>query len=277
MSVRITVTNRARCQSENCWLLLHASGSLASLPGHMIPLHLNAAALLPMLLLFSSAFSQAEESQWTVDDLLQTERLTDLAVSPVDPSTVVWVQPSPDQEKNDNGWRRGSAGRWRARPDRPSHAERQRLDIENYRRNAPYYHADRIRTPLIIFHGDADSAVPVHHGWMQFREKLYDGEHGSENTLDHWAGYAPNQEDAKRLLESVEPLGPGLLLREVGSFAGAGDAELVFDLGGNVSEWILLRDQTGRLAGGSADQPKQPTSCEPKAGLNYTGLRVVRD
>ncbi len=38
-----------------------------------------------------------------------------------------------------------------------------------YMANAPYYQADRIRTPLIIFHGDADTSVPIHHGWMQFR------------------------------------------------------------------------------------------------------------
>ena len=36
----------------------------------------------------------------------------------------------------------------------------------HYNDFAPYYDADRITTPLIIFHGDADTAVPVHHGWM---------------------------------------------------------------------------------------------------------------
>ena len=300
-----------------------------------------------------------------------------------------------------------------------------------YRRVAPYYQADRITTPLLIQHGEADTSVPVHHGWMQFRalqqrtktpvrfvlfpgedhglkklssmrrkveeelawfdqylyrqsesrhpwlkegspiaawvarnqakrdghrlgvviqgkllpemvkfrgltvsrfevtraqfaefnpnypvspgrenfpatgvsfeqakayagwlaqltgekwrlpsetdaEKLYEKRDTLENTLDRWAGYAPNAEDAERLLASVEPLRPGALLHEAGGFAPTGD-DPVFDLGGNAAEWITQADGTGRLAGGSADQPKDAFHPRSKASPEYAGLRMMRE
>lgn len=302
---------------------------------------------------------------------------------------------------------------------------------ELYRRLAPYYDADRITTPLIIFQGDADTSVPAHHGWMQFRtlqqrtktpvrfvifpgeehilkklsnmrrkmeeeltwfdnyfyrapkepqpwlkegspiaslvarskakrdglrfgvvvhgrlvpevvtynslaigrfevtraqfaefdpsytvppgrenfpasgltfdqakaycqwlsqltnekwrlptgaeaEKLYETRDLAENTLDYWTGYPPNAEDTDRVLDSVKPIGFGALLREVGSFAGVGD-DPVFDLGGNVAEWITSSDGAGRLIGGSADQPKHSLNRESKAGRDFAGFRVIKD
>jgi len=58
-----------------------------------------------------------------------------------------------------------------------------------------------------------------------------------ENTLDYWAGSAP-------------------LLKELGSFKpnGAEGEELVFHLGGNVTEWVLTKDGKGQTLGGSADR-----------------------
>ncbi|MCL5281518.1 MAG: prolyl oligopeptidase family serine peptidase [Planctomycetes bacterium] len=300
-----------------------------------------------------------------------------------------------------------------------------------YTANAPYYQADRIRTPLIIFHGDADTSVPIHHGWMQFRalqqrtktpvrfvtfpgeehglkklshmkrkideelawfdrylygtakppepwlkegsplaalaartkaksdngrlgvlvngrlvpevarfkgvqvgrfevtraqfgqceagypvpagrenfpasgvtfeqarkycewlcqltgekwrlpnvdeaEKLYEAGDAEENTLDHWAGYAPNPEDAAELRASVAPAGAGALLESVGRFASAGK-EPVFDLGGNVAEWTTDKDGKPVLSGGSADQPKEPRTRKPQVDPEYIGFRVVRE
>ncbi len=300
-----------------------------------------------------------------------------------------------------------------------------------YMANAPYYQADRIRTPLIIFHGDADTSVPIHHGWMQFRalqqrtktpvrfvtfpgeehalkklshrkrkvdeelawfdcylygtakrpepwlkegsplaalaartqakndngrlgvlvneklipevaqfkgikvgrfevtraqfaqfdaayvvpagrenfpasgitfkqardycdwlsrlpgekwrlpnageaEKLYEAGDAEENTLDHWAGYAPNPEDAAKLRASSATAGAGALLESVGKFAGAGQ-EPVFDLGGNVAEWTTDKDGKPVLSGGSANQPKEPRTRQPQADLDYTGFRVVKE
>ncbi len=34
---------------------------------------------------------------------------------------------------------------------------------------SPFYHFAKVKTPLIVFHGDADTAVPAHHAWAQFR------------------------------------------------------------------------------------------------------------
>jgi dipeptidyl aminopeptidase/acylaminoacyl peptidase len=100
-----------------------------------------------------------------------------------------------------------------------------------------------------------------------------------ENTLDYWAGYVVNPEDAQRLEAKLNELpGNAPLLREVGSFVGQGEEgeELVFDLGGNVAEWVVAGDGTGKTAGGSADRALDSKARYRPAGLAYTGFRVVR-
>jgi dipeptidyl aminopeptidase/acylaminoacyl peptidase len=101
---------------------------------------------------------------------------------------------------------------------------------------------------------------------------------GGENTLDYWAGYALNPEDAQRLEGKIKELpGDAPLLREVGSFAAAGDdgEELVFDLGGNVAEWAIATDGSGKTLGGSADRPADSKAQYRAADPAYTGFRVV--
>jgi dipeptidyl aminopeptidase/acylaminoacyl peptidase len=104
----------------------------------------------------------------------------------------------------------------------------------------------------------------------------YDNRDG-ENTLDYWAGYAPNPDDANRLRQKVKQLGGDApLLKPAGTFAGSGKEgeELVFDLGGNVAEWVTA-DGKGRALGGSADCPADVRSvCN--AAPEYVGFRVVR-
>ena len=99
-----------------------------------------------------------------------------------------------------------------------------------------------------------------------------------ENTLDYWAGYSPNPEDTERLRTLAKQLGDNApLLKEVGSFRGKGrdDEEPIYDLGGNVAEWVLTRDGRGKVIGGSADCPADPrSSCTPAP--EYVGFRVVR-
>jgi dipeptidyl aminopeptidase/acylaminoacyl peptidase/formylglycine-generating enzyme required for sulfatase activity len=99
-----------------------------------------------------------------------------------------------------------------------------------------------------------------------------------ENTLDYWAGYAPNPDDTNRLRQKVKELGGNArLLKPAGSFPGQGqeDQELVFDLGGNVAEWVALADGKGKAEGGSADCPADArSSCA--AAAEYIGFRVVR-
>jgi dipeptidyl aminopeptidase/acylaminoacyl peptidase len=107
---------------------------------------------------------------------------------------------------------------------------------------------------------------------------IYESADGDENTLDYWAGYPPNPDDTARLLEKVAQLpGDAPLLRPVGSFAGRGEDELVFDLGGNVAEWVVGGDGGGVLMGGSADRPKDPKARRREAGDAYRGFRVVRE
>jgi formylglycine-generating enzyme required for sulfatase activity len=108
-------------------------------------------------------------------------------------------------------------------------------------------------------------------------KSLYDNRE-NENTLDYWAGYAPNPEDAAKLRKKAKELGgTAPLLKEVGSFAGKGkdDEEPIYDLGGNVAEWVLTRDGKGKVIGGSADCPADPkANCT--AAPEYVGFRVVR-
>jgi dipeptidyl aminopeptidase/acylaminoacyl peptidase len=99
-----------------------------------------------------------------------------------------------------------------------------------------------------------------------------------ENTLDYWAGYSLNPEDAQKLEEDIKKLpGDAPLLREVGSFAPEAEQgeEPVFDLGGNVAEWVIAANGSGKTVGGSADRPADSKAAYRVADPTYTGFRVV--
>jgi len=94
------------------------------------------------------------------------------------------------------------------------------------------------------------------------------------NTLTWWAGYPPNPEDASRILQALDAAGEAApLLKPVGSFAGAG-AAAVFDLDGNVAEWVS-DEQGGAPFGPSADRAEDPRDTGSAAGAAYRGLRVL--
>ncbi|MGH9862427.1 MAG: prolyl oligopeptidase family serine peptidase, partial [Candidatus Acidiferrales bacterium] len=106
---------------------------------------------------------------------------------------------------------------------------------------------------------------------------VYEGATGNENTLDFWAGYPLNPDDAARLAAKIAELpGPAPLLREVGQFQGRGEDDLVFDLGGNVAEWVVGADGKGKLLGGSADRAADPKAQAAEAAAAYRGFRVAR-
>lgn len=97
----------------------------------------------------------------------------------------------------------------------------------------------------------------------------------TENTLDLWAGYSLNLDDSNRLASLLETLPPDRLLKPVGSFPGAGD-DPVYDLGGNVAEWVVAKDGQGKAMGGSADRPADILETQA-ARPAYIGLRPVRE
>lgn len=106
---------------------------------------------------------------------------------------------------------------------------------------------------------------------------IYESAGRQENTLDYWAGYALNPDDTERLVKKAAELaGEAPLLREVGQFQGRGQEDLVFDLGGNVAEWVIAADGKGKLLGGSADRPADPKAQPREAALAYRGFRVVK-
>lgn len=114
-------------------------------------------------------------------------------------------------------------------------------------------------------------------GTAEELEPLYDAAKEGENTLDHWAGYAVNPDDAARLQKEIARLGGGApLLKEVGSFKGIGEDEPVFDLGGNVAEWAVAKDGSGVALGGSAERPADARSVRRAVTAEYLGFRVVK-
>jgi formylglycine-generating enzyme required for sulfatase activity len=115
---------------------------------------------------------------------------------------------------------------------------------------------------------------PFRLGAVKEMAEIYDSSEGTENTLDHWAGYAINPEDRVKLQAAIQDLGgKAPLLKEVGSFKCADAKVAVFDLGGNVAEWADDNGK-GKALGGSADVPAGERGQRTPAP-DYIGFRVV--
>jgi hypothetical protein len=106
---------------------------------------------------------------------------------------------------------------------------------------------------------------------------LYEKSDAGDNTLDYWAGHAVNPEDTQALRDKLQSLGgEAPLLRPVGSFKGVGKDDLVFDLGGNVAEWVIGKDGKGKIIGGSADTPADTKQEQRRPAPEYIGFRVIK-
>ena len=67
-------------------------------------------------------------------------------------------------------------------------------DLDLYIRNSPYLYLDKVETPLLILHGSADTAVPVHLGTEVFtglrrlgKQATYVEYEGEEHDPDGWS------------------------------------------------------------------------------------------
>jgi len=106
-------------------------------------------------------------------------------------------------------------------------------------------------------------------------EKLAKEGGTSGNTLDYWAGYNLNPDDAQRLLQKVAALGGDApLLLPVDARPAAGD-EMIFGLSGNVSEWAVDDKGHERPVGLSAITPRDPRLKKNSPPKEYIGFRVV--
>ena len=113
----------------------------------------------------------------------------------------------------------------------------------------------------------------------QDEAKTLYGNRSGENTLDFWAGYSVNPDDAQKLEPLIAGISPDALLKPVGSFPGAAGPgeDPVFDLGGNVAEWAESADGKGELFGGSVDRPADAKTQGKPSRLPFAGFRVIRE
>jgi len=97
-----------------------------------------------------------------------------------------------------------------------------------------------------------------------------------DNTLDYWAGYPVNYDDAKLLIEAIGRLkSRGALLLPVDRFIPVTD-NLIFGLGGNVAEWAVGPNGQGKPLGLSAVHRAASKEAYAPPPAEYIGLRVFK-
>ena len=99
-----------------------------------------------------------------------------------------------------------------------------------------------------------------------------------ENNLDYWVGYTPTPEDLERVRQKIGELEKSrLLIEAVGSFrpVSVSGGQGVYDLGGNVAEWVTGKDGHGMILGPSAVSPRKNLEGYSRPPLNYVGFRIV--
>lgn len=97
-----------------------------------------------------------------------------------------------------------------------------------------------------------------------------------DNTLDYWAGYPVNFDDARLLGQAISSLkGKAPLLLPVDRFSPATDS-LIFGLGGSVAEWTVDASGKGKALGLSALHRSKATEAYTPPPAEYIGLRVFK-
>jgi dipeptidyl aminopeptidase/acylaminoacyl peptidase len=99
-----------------------------------------------------------------------------------------------------------------------------------------------------------------------------------ENNLEYWIGYRPTPEELELLRPTIEKLEESrLLIEPVGSFrpVKSTDGSGVYDLGGNVAEWVTSEDGRGNIKGLSAVSLRDKLGGYSRPPLSYVGFRVV--
>ncbi|MGQ9802148.1 MAG: prolyl oligopeptidase family serine peptidase [Candidatus Saccharicenans sp.] len=110
----------------------------------------------------------------------------------------------------------------------------------------------------------------------QEARKLLTAAGAEDNTLDYWAGYPVNYDDARRLTEVIARLkGKAPLLLPVDRFAPATES-LIFGLGGSVAEWAIDSTGKGRTVGLSAVHRSKSREAYDVPPPEYIGLRVFK-
>ena len=101
----------------------------------------------------------------------------------------------------------------------------------------------------------------------------------NENNLGHWLGYNPTPDELELVREKIEALEQSrLLIEPVGSFrpVGTSSGARVYDLGGNVAEWVTGKNGQGVIKGLAAVTLNDVRSGYSRPPLVYVGFRVVQ-
>jgi hypothetical protein len=115
---------------------------------------------------------------------------------------------------------------------------------------------------------------------MEKLMKLGEKNVGRENNLNQWLGYRPTPDELEKIRGKINELQRHRsLIEPVGSFPPVlwADSVAVYDLGGNVAEWVIDAKGQGTIRGLSAVSVYDEREKYSRPPLSYVGFRVVRE
>jgi dipeptidyl aminopeptidase/acylaminoacyl peptidase len=104
-----------------------------------------------------------------------------------------------------------------------------------------------------------------------------------ENNLEYWLGFRPTPDELELARKKIEELEKTrLLIEPVGSFRPVGsNAETgklgVYDLGGNVAEWVTDENGQGMIKGLSAVSSRDDREKYSRPPFAYVGFRIIEE